>query len=113
MVSIAINSLPNILTDKLPQIKEACHRFGVNRLYVFGSATNTRFSEASDIDFLVSFNKKTQSKIFDNYMALHYYLAEILNRKIDLLTESALQIDVNPYFNQTVEQSKVLIFDEK
>ena len=45
-------------------------------------------------------------------MALHYYLAELLNRKIDLLTESALQIDVNPYFNQTVEQTKILLFDE-
>ena len=112
MVSIDNNILPKPLSDKLPQIREACRRFDVKTLYVFGSATNARFNEASDIDFLVSFNKKNQSKILDNYMALHYYLAELLNRKIDLLTESALQIDVNPYFNQTVEQTKILLFDE-
>ena len=54
MVSIANNILPKPLSDKLPQIREACRRFDVKTLYVFGSATNARFSEASDIDFLVS-----------------------------------------------------------
>jgi uncharacterized protein len=101
---------PN-LKNYMTQIQEACLRFGVKQLYVFGSITNSHFNAQSDVDFLVSFKKTAQLHFFDNYMNLHYRLAEIMHRKIDLITEDALQNDPNPYFNKTVENEKILIFN--
>ena len=112
IATLSEHTLNPFLRINLAQIREACTAFGVKRLYVFGSITNERFSPQSDIDFLVSFKKSAQNRFFDNYMDLHYRLAEITNRKIDLLTEDALINDPNPYFNQTVENSKTLIFND-
>ncbi len=100
------------LTNNLAQIQDACLRFGVKHLYVFGSITSTRFNDQSDVDFLVSFKKSAHTHYFDNYMNLHYRLAEIMHRKIDLITDDALKNDPNPFFNQSVENAKILIFDE-
>ena len=106
------NTLNPFLRINLAQIYEACATFGVKQLYVFGSITNERFSPQSDIDFLVSFTKSAQTHFFDNYMNLHYHLAEITHRKIDLLTEDSLKTDPNPFFNRSVEKAKILIYDE-
>lgn len=101
---------PNLI-NYMTQIQDACMRFGVKRLYAFGSITNSRFNAQSDVDFLVSFKKSAQGHLFDNYMNLHYRLAEIMSRKIDLITEDALKNDPNPYFNQTIENDKILLFN--
>jgi uncharacterized protein len=106
------NTIHPNLASHIAQIREACLRFGVKQLYAFGSITNSRFNAQSDVDFLVSFKKTAQLHLFDNYMNLHYRLAEIMHRKIDLITEDALQNDPNPYFNKTVENEKILLFDE-
>ena len=99
------------LTNHIVQIEEACVRFGVQQLYVFGSITNSRFNNQSDVDFLVSFKKSAYTHFFDNYMDLHYRLAEIMHRKIDLITEDSLTNEPNPFFNLTVENDKILVFD--
>ena len=106
------NSLHPFLTNNLAQIYEACTQFGVKHLYVFGSITDNRFSPQSDVDFLVRFKESAYNHLFDNYMNLHYRLAEIMHRKIDLLTEDSLTNDPNPFFNQSIEHTKILIYDE-
>lgn len=112
VATLNTNTLNPFLRINLAQISEACAAFGVKQLYVFGSITNERFSPQSDIDFLVSFTQSAQNHFFDNYMNLHYRLAEITHRKIDLLTEDSLKTDPNPFFNQSVENAKILIYDE-
>ncbi len=105
------NIINNKLTDNLTDIQDACKRFGVKQLYVFGSITNSRFNTQSDVDFLVSFKKSAYTHFFDNYMDLHYRLAEIMHHKIDLITEDALLNEPNPYFNKNVDNAKILVFD--
>lgn len=58
-------------------------KFGVEELGVFGSVARGNATSDSDIDILVSINKKT----LHNYIALVEYLQGILKRKIDLVTK--------------------------
>jgi len=45
-----------IVEDKRMALAELCHRYGVERLYLFGSGATGRFdTHRSDLDFLVCF----------------------------------------------------------
>jgi predicted nucleotidyltransferase len=76
-------------------------------MYVFGSICSDKFNEKSDIDILISFKDISIEKYTDNYFELHYRLEELLNRKIDLLTENSLS---NPYFIEEIEETKQLLY---
>jgi predicted nucleotidyltransferase len=59
--------------------------YGVRRLSLFGSCARGEESEASDLDFLVEFEKNS----FDAYMDLKIFLEDLFGCKIDLvLTDS-------------------------
>jgi len=97
-----------LIKEKLPDLRKLCQTYDVKSMYVFGSANNGQFKSTSDVDFLVSFKKEISiEKYTDNYFNLHYKLEELLNRKIDLLTENSLS---NPYFIEGVEASKELLY---
>jgi len=66
---------------------ELSTRFGVRRLGIFGSCVRGEEGEASDIDILVEFDRKT----FDNYMELKFYLEMHLKRNVDLVIADALK----------------------
>lgn len=81
-------------------IVDACRRFGVRRLAVFGSATTDHFDEQrSDVDFLVEFAHLPAAG-FDAYFGLKDELEALLGRPVDLVMPSALE---NPYFAASVE----------
>jgi predicted nucleotidyltransferase len=54
---------------------------------LFGSAARNEASDASDLDFLVEFDRKS----FDNYMDLKFYLEELLGRPVDLVLKDAVK----------------------
>ncbi|AKG92079.1 putative nucleotidyltransferase [Geoglobus ahangari] len=64
-------------------------RFGVKRLWLFGSYAKGEQSEKSDIDILVEFEKG--KKTFDNYMDLKFFLEDLLGVEVDLITVEALK----------------------
>ncbi|AIY89240.1 nucleotidyltransferase family protein [Geoglobus acetivorans] len=64
-------------------------RFGVKRLWLFGSYAKGEQSEKSDIDILVEFEKG--KKTFDNYMDLKFFLEDLLGAEVDLITVEALK----------------------
>jgi predicted nucleotidyltransferase len=76
-------------------------------MYVFGSVCTNRFNDRSDIDFLITFDNLSVEQYTDNYFDLYYQLQRLFGRKIDLLTDRALS---NPYFIESVEESKQLIY---
>lgn len=96
-----------IIQDKLNNIKELCQLYDIKSMYVFGSICSDKFNEKSDIDILISFKDISIEKYTDNYFELHYRLEELLNRKIDLLTENSLS---NPYFIEEIEETKQLLY---
>jgi predicted nucleotidyltransferase len=98
-----------ILIAHINEIKKLCQEHQVKTLYTFGSVCSENFTEQSDIDFLLIFKPDISIQQYtDNYFDLHYKLEDLFHRKIDLLTEKSLS---NPYFIQSVDRSKKLIYE--
>lgn len=88
-------------------LNELCESHGVEKLYLFGSATNSNFNSESDVDLLVKFNAIELTNYFTNYLSLKEKLKEIFNRKIDLVEEQTLK---NPILIKSINKSKQLIY---
>ncbi len=69
------------ILQSLNENSEIIRGFGVRKLGLFGSYARGNEKEASDIDFLVEFEKKT----FDNYMDLKIFLERLFGCKVDLV----------------------------
>ena len=67
--------------------RDRIRSLGVRSLALFGSAVRDEATEASDLDFLVEFDRKT----FDNYMDLKFFLEELLGRPVDLVLRDAVK----------------------
>ncbi|MFN4854161.1 MAG: nucleotidyltransferase family protein [Bacteroidota bacterium] len=81
--------------------------YKVESMYLFGSATNSNFTNNSDIDFLVKFKNMDLSDYFDNYMSLKSRLEKICGRSVDLVEEQTLR---NPILINSIKNSKELIY---
>ena len=98
-----------IIADKTQELSELCKALHVQRMYLFGSAASGRLTEASDIDFLVSFFDTLSAEEYaDSYFALHYRLQDLFQRKIDVVTERSLS---NRYFVESVNATKELLYE--
>jgi len=78
---------------KLEQKTETLRAFGVRRLSLFGSCVRGEDNEGSDLDFLVTFEKKS----FDAYMDLKAFLEELFGRSVDLVLSDAVKPRLKPY----------------
>jgi len=78
--------LLTLLRQHEPELKR---RFGVARIGIFGSFARGEERPDSDVDILVVFQKG--KKTFDNFMGTKFYLEEIFERRVDLVTEAALK----------------------
>jgi uncharacterized protein len=99
-----------IIEDRKEELKRICERLKIRRLYAFGSAVSSdKFRENSDIDFLITFDDSISPEEYsENYFQLMDRLKELFNREIDVITERSLS---NPYFIESVNKSKVLIYE--
>lgn len=78
---------------------EITSRYSVKRIGIFGSYAKGQQNKESDVDVLVEFEEPT----FDNFMELSFYLEDIFNRKVDLLTPKSL----SPYIRPSIEKEVV------
>lgn len=79
-------------------IERACQRFGVERLWVFGSILSENFdAQRSDVDLLVDFLPDNDA-LFEDYFDLKAELERIVGREVDLVDVSAVR---NPYFKES------------
>ena len=67
---------------------EIHERFGVRELLLFGSVARNEARDSSDVDIIVDFVGPAD---FDRFMGLRFYLEDILERKVDLVTRKALR----------------------
>ena len=87
------------ILKKLEENRDTIKGFGVRRLGIFGSYARGEQSEASDMDFLVEFEKKT----FRNYMGLKFFLEKLFERPCDLVIAEAVKPRLRkPIFEETV-----------
>jgi len=74
--------------------RETISALGVKSLALFGSLARGDAGPESDIDILVEFQGPST---FDRYMDLKFFLEELLNRPVDLVTRKALKPRLRPY----------------
>lgn len=77
-----------ILLQLTGSSKEIRERFSVKALSVFGSVARDQATDDSDVDLLVEFEQKAN---FDGFMDLKFYLEELLETGVDLVTKNALR----------------------
>jgi predicted nucleotidyltransferase len=98
-----------IVAAKKRELADACRRFRVARLEVFGSAATEGFDEASsDIDFLVEF---IPGQDLGPWMSLYFdfrsELEKLLGRPVDLVMPTAMK---NPHFIREVNRTRRLLY---
>ena len=71
----------------LKKNRNAIRAFGVRRLALFGSYARNQATRASDLDFVVEFDKKS----FDSYMDLKTFLENLFGRRVDLVLADAIK----------------------
>ncbi|OHD72257.1 MAG: hypothetical protein A2177_09580 [Spirochaetes bacterium RBG_13_68_11] len=75
---------------------------GAASIGLFGSFSTGNATSASDIDFIVHFERG--KKTFDNYMELKFLLESLYpGYPVDLVIEDALKPVLRPFISETVQ----------
>jgi len=87
------------ILKKLEENRETIRGFGVRRLGIFGSYARGEQTEASDMDFLVEFERPT----FKNYFGLKFFLEKLFECKVDLVFHDTIKPRIrNTILEETV-----------
>lgn len=96
------------IANSLPQIRILCHRYGVERMSLFGSATTENFSpDTSDVDCLIKFFRN-QKNLGSHFLDLVDDLEKTWQRPVDIVFEGAIR---NYILRDVIENSKILIYE--
>jgi len=90
----------DVILRTLAENKQALRRYGVREIGLFGSYVRGDANSDSDVDLLVDIEK--EHKTFRNFMALNYYLEDLLGAKVDLVTKQSLSPYIGPHILNTV-----------
>lgn len=91
----------------LPKVFELFKKHKITSAYVFGSVITDKFNEQSDVDFLVNIQEGLDPVDAGEHLwDLTFQLEDLLNRKVDLLTQRSLK---NKYFIKELNETKVPI----
>lgn len=63
-------------------------QYNIKTLALFGSTARNQATEQSDLDFLVEF---VGASTFDGYMNLKFFLEDLFDRPVDLVTRKSLK----------------------
>ena len=72
-------------------------RFGVVDLALFGSIVRNQDTGDSDVDILVKFDSPATSR---RYFGVQFYIEDLLERPVDLVTDKALRMELRPYIER-------------
>jgi uncharacterized protein len=78
----------------------------VLKAYLFGSEARNETHDGSDIDILVELDYSNPIGL--EFVRMKLELESILNRKVDLVSNSALSKYIRPY----IEKEKILIYEK-
>lgn len=90
-------TLMEIVSKNADEIRR---RFRLRELALFGSVARREESPSSDVDVLVTFEGAAD---FDRFMELKFFLQNLLDRKVDLITRKALR----PELRSRIEEELV------
>ncbi|WP_461557142.1 nucleotidyltransferase family protein [Synechococcus sp.] len=96
------------IDNKREEIAAACQRFGIERLFVFGSALRDDFRPGeSDIDLLVEFGPLDITKKFHIFLEARDAFREILRAEVDLVMSGAVK---NKVIAGEINRTKKLLY---
>lgn len=75
------------ILKRLEDHRDAIRGFEVRRLGIFGSYARGEENVASDMDFLVEFERST----FDNYFDLKFFLEDLFSCNVDLVIKDTIK----------------------
>ena len=87
--------------ELLKKNKYQLQKYGVYRIGLFGSYARRENNEESGIDFLVEFEE--DQKKYDNFIELVFFLENLFNKKVDLLTPDSISPYLKPYILREIE----------
>ncbi len=90
-----------IIYEDLQKNKAILEQYGVMQIGLFGSFVRDEGTDESDIDFLVDF--EPGKKTFKNFMDLAFFLEDLFQRKVEVLTRQGLSPYIGPHILKTVE----------
>lgn len=85
----------------LEQNRSRLKAFGVKKIGLFGSFVRGEERSESDIDLLVEF--ESGRKTFDTFMGLCFFLEDLLQHKVELVTVESLSPYLGPHILSEVE----------
>ena len=78
------------------------------RRFASGFVLTNRFTEKSDIDLVVDFDKEVEQVDYvNNFFDLRDALSAIFHREIDLLEDKSIR---NPILRKNIDNTKLLIY---
>ena len=100
MTAKKIKTKENVL-ELIRSNQDKIRSYGVRKLGLFGSFVRGEHKAESDIDLLVEFQQDKKS--FDNFIQLAFFLEEILESRVELITIDALSPYIGPHIIKEVE----------
>ena len=83
-----------------------CKKYYIIELSIFGSSIRDDFTQNSDVDILVSFDKNSKITLFD-IMELENEFSILLNRKVDIVEKESLK---NPIRKNKILSTREIIY---
>lgn len=94
---------PRLVLD-FDAIAAFCRKWQIVELAMFGSALRDDFRPDSDVDFLVTFSADSEWSLFDR-VTMSDELADIIGRRVDLVSRKALERSQNWLRKQAILSS--------
>ena len=87
--------------QRLRESQAILKKHGAKKVGLFGSFVRGTQTATSDVDLLVEFEDGQKS--FDHFMQLAFFLEDILQRKVELLTPASLSPHIGPRILREVD----------
>jgi len=104
-----MDALPEIVREKLEDVRALCEKYNVKRLTIFGSAVKGTFDpEKSDLDFAVElFPYADPLSEGRAYLALIDSLEALFARRVDLVSLAEIK---NPYVAAAIRREQLPLY---
>jgi predicted nucleotidyltransferase len=101
--------IDELINSNKQAFDELCEAHQVKYLFAFGSSVTGNFDfNKSDIDLIVEIDESDPIKKGEKILSIWDKLESFFKRKVDLLTNPNIR---NPYLKQSVDESKILIYE--
>lgn len=97
--------------ESIPQeeLIRFCKKWQIHEFALFGSSVRSDFKPESDVDVLVSFAEKANWGLFE-HAQMRLELETLFNRKVDLVTQRAIQQTQNHLLRTHILKDAKTIF---